>query len=286
MDNAIEVRGLCKQYSGFALNDINFCVPEGFCCGLVGPNGAGKTTILKAMTGMIKADSGEIYLLNRPCDAPVREELGILFDQPYFQEDWTPLNIERSIKPFYRNWDTVIYQDLLDRFSLDPRKKFKKFSNGMKQKLAMAVHLSHKSKLLLLDEPTSGLDPAARDEMLDLMREYLLKEGRTILFSTHITSDLEHLADFIVYISHGNLIFSGEKEEFTDSYCIVRGRKIPEKKRKDAIGLREYSSGFECLMELSKVGGLPKDAVTERAAIHDVIVFMERRQNNASDYKT
>lgn len=286
MGNAVEIRGLCKKYSGFVLNNINFCIPEGFCCGLVGPNGAGKTTILKAMTGMIKADKGEIYLLDQPCGAPVREELGILFDQPYFQEDWTPLDIERSMKPFYRNWDTEVYQNLLNRFSLDPKKKFKKFSNGMKQKLAMAVHFSHKSKLLLLDEPTSGLDPAARDEMLDLMREYLLKEGRTILFSTHITSDLERLADFILYISHGNLIFFGEKDEFTGSYCIVRGRKIPKEKRKWAIGLREYDSGFECLMELSKIGGLPKDVVTERATIHDVIVFMERRLYNVSDNKT
>lgn len=282
MGNAIEIHNLCKEYRGFALRNISFSVPEGLCCGFVGPNGAGKTTVLKAMMGMILKSSGEISLLGKSNDdVNVKEDIGIMFDQPYFQEHWTPLDIERGIKPFYHNWDGGEYRKYLSRFELDPRKKFKDFSRGMKMKLAMAVHLSHNARLLLLDEPTGGLDPASRDEFIDIMREYLVQEGRTILFSTHIVSDLEHIADLIAYISQGSLLFCGEKEELTASYCMVRGGKLPEEKRKFAIGLREYDSGYECLMELAHIGGLPLDTVTERATIDDVIVHMERKKKYA-----
>lgn len=142
MGNAIEVSNLCKEYRGFALKNISFSVPEGLCCGFVGPNGAGKTTVMKAMVGMILKSSGEIYLLGKSGgDAKVKEEIGIVFDQPYFQESWTPLDIERSIKPFYHNWDDGEYRKYLSRFELDP---------------------------------------ASRDEFIDIMREYLVSEGRTM----------------------------------------------------------------------------------------------------------
>lgn len=151
----------------------------------------------------------------------------------------------------------------------------------MKVKLALAVQLSHNARLLLLDEPTSGLDPAARDELLDILREYMVQEGRTILFSTHITSDLERIADMIIYISGGKIRYCGDKDELVSSYCVVRGRKLPEDKRSLAIGLREYSGGYECLMSLSDIGGLSADAVTERATIDDVVVYMERSKQYA-----
>ncbi|MCL2100035.1 MAG: ABC transporter ATP-binding protein [Oscillospiraceae bacterium] len=282
MTYAIEIKNLCKQYPGFALKNISFEVPDGLCCGFVGPNGAGKTTTLKAMLGMINIESGEIRLLGKADgDISVKEELGVMLDQPYFQEDWTPLDIEKGIKPFYRGWDGGEYRKYLSRFELDTKKKFKDFSRGMKMKLAMATHLSHDAKLLLLDEPTGGLDPVARDEILDIMREYMVRDERTILFSTHITSDLERIADMIIYISNGAISFCGDKDELVNNHCVVRGGKLPEEKRKFAIGLREHSSGYECLMAMEDIGGLPSDAVTERAAIDDVIVYMERRSKYA-----
>ncbi len=265
MGNAIEINNLCKLYPGFALKNISFTVPEGMCCGFVGANGAGKSTTLRIMAGLAFADSGEVRLLGRPgTECSVREEIAILFDQPFFQEDWTPADIEKGLCPFYPTWDSVRYRDYLNRFGLDPGKKFKNLSRGMKQKLAMAVHFSHETKLLLLDEPTGGLDPAARDEMLDLFREYLVPEGRTILFSTHITSDLERIADKIIYIHNGEISYQGDKEELTAAYCMVRGGILPGEKRKDAIGLRQTDSGYECLMALEHIGGLPVDTVTER----------------------
>ena len=199
MTQAIEIKNLCKHYPGFSLNNVSFNVPQGICCGFVGPNGAGKTTTLKAMLGMVHKTNGDIRLLGKPDgDISVKEELGVMFDQPYFQEDWTPLDIEKVMKPFYRNWDAGQYRKYFSRFNLDPKKKFKDFSRGMKMKLAFAINLSHNAKLLLLDEPTGGLDPVARDEILDIMREYLVNDEKTILFSTHITSDLERIADMIV----------------------------------------------------------------------------------------
>ena len=279
MKNAIEVNNLCKRYPGFALKNISFTVPEGVCCGFVGANGAGKSTTLRIMAGLAFPDSGEVRLLGRPgAEASVREEIAGLFDQPFFQEDWTPMDIEKSLRPFYPTWDSVRYRDYLNRFELEPGKKFKDLSRGMKQKLAMAVHLSHETKLLLLDEPTGGLDPAARDELLDLFREYLVPEGRTILFSTHITGDLERIADKIIYIHDGAVSYQGDKEALAASYCMVRGGIFPEEKRENAIGLRQTDSGYECLMALEHIGGLPGDAVAEKASIHDVIVYTERNE--------
>ena len=281
-NNAIEIHDLCKNYPGFSLKNISFTVPEGLCCGLVGPNGAGKSTLLRLMAGLAFADSGDIRLLGSSADGPaVKEEVGILFDQPYYQEEWTPLDIERSLSPFYPGWDSRRYREYLSRFGLDPRKKFKSLSRGMKQKLGLTVHLCRNTRLLLLDEPTGGLDPAARDELLDILREYLVPEGRTILFSTHITGDLERFADRIVYISGGSLSWSGEKDDLVSRYCMVRGDLLPERKKPDAIGLRQTESGYECLMELTRIGGLPPDAVTEPADIHDVIVYLERNRKNA-----
>ncbi len=160
---------------------------------------------------------------------------------------------------------------------------FKQFSRGMKMRLAMAVNLSHDAKLLLLDEPTGGLDPVARDEGLDLMREYLIKEDRTILFSTHITGDLDRISDLIVYISRGRVSFCGERDEMLAKYCVVRGGKLPQEKKKYAIGMREHANGFECLMEVANIGGLPSGVSTERATIDDVIVFMERGSKNVQN---
>lgn len=282
MSNAIEINNLCKEYPGFALKNVSFSVPRGLCCGFVGPNGAGKTTTLKAMLGMVHKSRGEIRLLGKPDgDITAKEDIGVMFDQPYFQEDWTPFDIEKGIKPFYRGWDSAQYRRYLTQFGLDHNKKFSAFSRGMKMKLSFAVHLSHGAKLLLLDEPTSGLDPLARDEVLDIMREHLVKENRTILFSTHITSDLERIADMIVYISDGAVSFSGDKDVLLSKHCVVRGGKLPEVKRKHAIGLREYKDGYECLMEVDNIGGLPPDAMTERATINDVVVYMERRSRYA-----
>jgi ABC-2 type transport system ATP-binding protein len=224
MRNAIEIKNLTKKYKDFKLDSISFSVPSGYICGFIGQNGAGKTTTLKLMLEMALKDGGEIEILGKPNeDISVKENLGVLFDKPYFQEAWTMLDIEKALQPFYQKWDSQAYHSYLEKFSLKPKQTFKTLSRGMKMKLGLAVALSHNAELLLLDEPTSGLDPVMRDEMLDTFRVYMAGENRTILFSTHITSDLEKIADYIVYIHKGQILFSGLKDECIEKYRAEMG---------------------------------------------------------------
>jgi len=279
MNNAITVTNLTKKYKEFLLDDISFTIPGGYICGFIGQNGAGKTTTMKLMLGMAIKDSGNIEILgNSSDDVSIKENLGILFDQPYFQEDWTPADIEKAMRPFYRKWDSEQYHKYLSKFSLNPKQKFKTLSRGMKMKLGMAVALSHSAKLLLLDEPTSGLDPVMRDEMLDVLRDYMVEEGRSVFFSTHITSDLEKSADYIVYIHEGKILYSGPKDELVDKYCIIKGGRgdLSEDKRNSIIGIREYVGGFEGMIEVAEVGGFPPGVITETATLDDIMVHMSR----------
>lgn len=174
MNNVIEISNLRKQYKNFLLDDISFSVPCGFVCGFIGENGAGKTTILKLILGMAIKDGGSVNLFGKPADdVSLKEEIGILFEQPYYQEDWTPADIEKAMRPFYKKWNSATFHQYLERFSLDPKQKYKTMSRGMKTKLSMAVAFTHDAKLLLLDEPTSGLDPAGREEILGIFQDYI-----------------------------------------------------------------------------------------------------------------
>ncbi|MDR1565529.1 MAG: ABC transporter ATP-binding protein [Oscillospiraceae bacterium] len=256
--NAIEVKNLQKSYKGFEL-DVSFNVPTGFVCGFIGRNGAGKTTTLKCLLGMTIPDSGELTILGKPSsDVSLKADLGVMFDQPYYQDDWTVRDVEKALRPYYSRWNSDIWHKYLDIFALPERKKFKDFSRGMKMKLGLSAALAHDAKLLLLDEPTGGLDPVVREEMLDIMREYLLDETRTIFFSTHITSDLEKIADRIVFISGGKIVFDDYKDALTESYALVRGGGYDELRRTDCLGC------------------LPPDVLTEKPTLDDIVVYFER----------
>jgi ABC-2 type transport system ATP-binding protein len=258
LTNAIEVKNLRKNYRNFSL-DVSFTIPTGFVCGFIGKNGAGKTTTLKCLLSMTIPDSGEITILGKPIsDVSVKADLGVMFDQPYYQEDWTVKDIENALRPYYAHWNSDIWQDYLDRFELPAKTKFKNFSRGMKMKLGLSAALAHDAKLLLLDEPTGGLDPVVREEMLDIMREYLLDETRTIFFSTHITSDLEKIADRIVFISNGKIVFDDEKDALSEKYALVRG------------------NGLDELRRIDRLGGLPPTVITENPTLDDIVVYFER----------
>lgn len=279
MNNVIEVSNLRKQYNNFLLDNISFSVPCGFVGGFIGENGAGKTTTLKLILGMVMKDGGDIKLFGKPAeDVSLKEDIGVLFEQPYYQEDWTPLDIEKVMRPFYKKWSDAAFHQYLDRFSLDPKQKYKTMSRGMKMKLGMAVTLAHDAKLLLLDEPTSGLDPVGRDEMLDIFRDYMVKEDRTIFFSTHITSDLEKIADYITYIQNGRILYSGLKDDLIEKYCLVRGGigDLPQSKHKQIFGLREHPSGFDGMIETKNIAGFPTSVVTETVSLDDIMVRMSK----------
>ena len=279
MNHVIEISGLKKQYGNFLLDDVSFSVPGGYVCGFIGENGAGKTTILKLILGMAMKDGGDIRLFGKSADdVLLKEDIGVLFEQPYYQEDWTPADVEKAVRPFYKKWDSALFNRYLERFSLHPKQKYKTMSRGMKMKLGMAVTLAHDAKLLLLDEPTSGLDPVGSDEMLGILRSYMVEDNRTIFFSTHITGDLEKFADYITYIKNGRIQYSGLKDELIEKYCLIRGGAgdLPPSKRGQVIGLREHSGGFDAMIEMKDIAGFPGSVIMETVSLDDIMVRMSK----------
>lgn len=281
MTNLLEVRGLCKDYPLFSLQELSFSIPGGSIMGFIGPNGAGKTTTMKALLGMIQKNAGTIHLFGEAFDGSQtqqKEAIGVVMDSPFYVEDWTLLGVERALSPFYCQWDSAKYRECLTRFSLDPRKKVKELSRGMEIKLMLAVALSHGARLLLLDEPTSGLDPVARDELMDILREFVCDEEHAILFSTHITSDLEKIADYITFLQKGRLVFTGEKDALLESYCMVRGgaTDLTSALREKLLGLREHSVGFEGMLSCRDLRLLPQGVVTEPCTLDDIMVHVNK----------
>ena len=282
MKNAVEIKNLTKKYHGFLLDHVSFTVPSGYICGFIGQNGAGKTTLLKLLLGIARKDDGEIEILGKSADDYLtKEKLGVLFEEPFFRDDWTAMDIEKTLRRFYPSWDSKAYHDYLQRFSLDWKQKFKKMSRGMKMKLGLAASLSHDADLLLYDEPTVGLDPVARDEVLDIMRDYMAREGKTIFFSTHITSDLEKIADYIVYLDKGRIVFSGMKDELVESYSLLRGGSddLPPEKRGSIIGLREHIGGFEGMIKTADLGGFPAAVIAEPGSLEDIMIHLGRKNS-------
>jgi len=218
--NPVEISHLTKHYPDFSLNDVTFSVPAGYVTGFVGANGSGKTTTIKAALGMIHPDAGSATTLGH-------ERIGVVFDAPPYNPEWRLKDLGRGIGRFYPTWSQERYDAELQAAGLNPTKKVKALSRGMGMRLQMAVALAHDPELLILDEPTGGLDPLARSEMVDMLAQFMVEEGRTILFSTHITSDLDRLADYLVILSRGRVVANGTAEEIIDSFRLVRG--IPER---------------------------------------------------------
>ena len=228
MENSIEIKNISKSYPDFKLKNISFNVPKGCIVGLVGENGAGKTTTIKAILNIIDT-TGEIKIFgkdNKKYEKEIKKDIGVVLDDSFLSEYLTAKNINSIMKEFYNNWDKEKYFNYLKQFDLPTNKTIKEFSSGMKMKLKIAVAISHSPKLLILDEPTSGLDPIVRNEILDIFRKFIEEdENRAILMSTHITTDLEHISDYIVFIEKGNIIFNLPTEELLENYGIVKCSK-------------------------------------------------------------
>ena len=217
MTNYLEVKNLSKSFDSFQLHNITFTLPKGYIMGLIGPNGSGKTTTIKLILNMLKRNGGEIKIMgldNIADEQKAKAELGVVFDTNYFSDDWKVSEVEKSISVFYPNWNSERFSEMLRKFHIAPTKKVKELSKGMQMKLMLACAFSYDAKLLILDEPTSGLDPVSRDELLQILSEYIEDGEHSVLFSTHITGDLERAADYITYISYGELFFTGRKDEF------------------------------------------------------------------------
>lgn len=224
-ENAIEISGLTKKYDGFTLNDVSFNVPKGSIMGFIGQNGAGKTTTIKAILNIIKADSGKINIFgldNTEHEYEIKENIAAVFDELPFHDSLSAKQLERILGGIYKSWDNIKFKEYLERFCLPEKKPFGKFSKGMKMKLQIAAALSHNAKLLIMDEATTGLDPVVRDEILHIFLEYLQDENNSILMSSHITSDLEKIADSVTFIDKGRLLLTGYKDDIIENHGVLK----------------------------------------------------------------
>ena len=279
MKNVIELKNVSKDYGDFKLDNISFEVPEGCVCGFIGQNGAGKTTTIQLILDTIARDSGEITLFGKSIDgdsASLREDIGLVFDEMGFHEFLTAKQINTIMKNVYKNWDEALYFDYLKRFSLPSKKACGSFSRGMRMKLQIATALSHGDKLLIMDEPTSGLDPIVRNEMLQIFREYVVKEDHTILLSSHITGDLEKLADEVVFIDGGRIVIKGNKDEILEKHGIIKCKKeeLAGIDKELIVSYELSSMGAEILVnDVNTARKLYPNMVIEQAGLEEIMIY-------------
>lgn len=278
-NNAIEIQGLTKKYDGFTLDNISFNVPKGSIMGFIGQNGAGKTTTIRALLGIIQYDSGTIHMLgmdHKKHEYEIKEQIAAVFDELPFQELFNAKQLSIMMSGIYRDWDKMKFEEYLDRFQLPMRKKCGKFSKGMKMKLQIATALSHNAKLLIMDEATTGLDPVVRNECLDIFREYLQDEERSILMSSHITSDLEKIADSVTFIDKGKLLLTGYKDDILDTHAVMKCSKSDYDAidKADFISARLSDYGVE-LMVANKTAAKKKYSgiLIEKTTLEEIMLF-------------
>lgn len=279
MQTILKVTDLTRSYDKFTLDHITFSIPGGTIMGLVGENGAGKSTTIHGILGLIRRDAGEVIFCGKPLTTDSRElkeDIGVVFDTIAFYGELTPEKVGNICKKSYRNWDNTMYSELLQRFELDPKKKIKEFSRGMKMKLSIVAALSHHPKLLLLDEPTGGLDPVVRDDLLDLFLEFVQDEEHSILMSSHITTDLEKVADYVTFLHEGKLLLSKPKDELIDKYGIVRcGKALFESmKPSEMLAWRKHEYAWDVLVpDREETRRRHRDAVIDRATMDEILLL-------------
>ena len=254
MENILEVKHLYKKYDGFNLKNVNINIPKGMIMGLIGENGAGKSTTIKAILNIIDIDNGEIKVFDLDMEKnekKIKEDIGVVLDDSFFSEYLNPKDINKIMKNIYKNWDEKLYYQYIKNFKLPKNKISKEFSSGMKMKLKIAIALSHHPKLLILDEPTLGLDPVARSEILDIFQDFIQNGENSILVSSHITSDLEHIADYITFINNGEILLSKTRDELLEKYGVVKCSAEDFKKidKEDFIKYKKNKYEYDILVE-------------------------------------
>jgi ABC-2 type transport system ATP-binding protein len=281
MNNALEVRNLCKTYGDFSLNDVSFTLPAGYVMGFVGQNGAGKTTTIRLILNMANRASGDVKIFgldNLADELAVKQELAVVFDEIFFVDTWRVREVEQAIRGFYNNWDSRKFGEYVKKFEISPDKRVKELSRGMKMKLMLATAMSHGAKLLILDEPTSGLDPVTRDELLDILREYIADGERSVFFSTHITSDLERIADYITLIDHGGILYSDTKDALIDEFRVIKGgaADLTDELKRECIGLSVTGTGFTGMLRAADARRLPAGVITETPTIDEILIHISK----------
>ena len=274
----IELKNVKKDYGDFVLDNVSFSVPTGSVCGFIGQNGAGKTTTIQIILDAIKRDGGEVYVFGKNINdgmAELKEDIGVVFDEMGFHDFLTPKQINTVMKNIYKNWDEEAFFDYLKKFSLPAKKECGKFSRGMRMKLQIATAMSHKAKLLIMDEPTSGLDPIVRNEIIQIFREFVIEEDHSILLSSHITTDLEKIADEVVFIDAGKIVLSGNKDEIIEKHGILRCKKDEVKEISDSliVDVEVSSMGAEILVNDKKAASkLYPGMVIDEAGLEQIMI--------------
>lgn len=287
MDYILTLKDVCKTYPGFTLNNVSFEIPKGSIMGFIGENGAGKTTTIKLILNEIKRDKGAITVFgmdNIRDERKIKEQIGVVFDEGFFHMGFVARDIAKVMRNFYSAWDDSLFARYLKQFDLPENKTIKEYSKGMKMKLSVAVALSHKPKLLILDEATSGLDPVVRSKILDIFQEFIQDESHSILLSSHITSDLERIADYITFIHQGTVAFSRSKDDLLTQYGVIKCGAADYSKidRSDIVGSRHNEFGWEVLVSdrgrcRRKYPGLAIDSTT----LDELMLFYAKRKEGA-----
>ena len=282
-ENDIEIKGLTKRYDGFTLDNVSFDVPKGSSMGFIGQNGAGKTTTINALLNIVKKDEGEIKLLGLDSvkdEFEVKSQIAAVFDELPFDDRLNANDINKILREVFEQWSSETFFGYLDRFSLPRKKKFGKFSKGMKMKLQIASALSHNAKLLIMDEATTGLDPVVRNEILDIFLEYLQNEEHTILMSSHITSDLDKVADSVTFIDKGKLLISGYKDDILDSHGVLKCTKNDYKEidPEDIISARLSDFGAEVMVaDRAECSRKYSGAVIDPTTLEEIMIYYVNR---------
>jgi len=288
MPNIIDVENLRKEYGDFILDGISFKLPRGYIMGLIGPNGAGKSTAIKLIMNLVKKDDGKINIFgfdNLQHEVKIKQKIGFVYDENHFYEELTVEQMKKIIAAFYSSWDEKLFQKYLKQFEINSKKKIKELSKGMKTKYSLAVALSHNAELIIMDEPTSGLDPIFRNEILELLADLLQDENKGVIFSTHITSDLDKIADYITFINKGKVVFSKTKDDILDNYAVIKGAKelIDRDLRSEFVGIRENKYGFEALTNnVQKIKSIfEREVVIEKVTLEDIMLYTVRGNKSA-----
>lgn len=282
-ENAIEIQGLTKRFDGFTLDGVSFNVPKGSIMGFIGQNGAGKSTTINALLGIIRPDGGELKMFGmdvKSHEQEIKKNISAVFDELPFHEQLNAKMLDKMLRHIFQNWSSETFFNYLERFQLPVKKKFKDFSKGMKMKLQIAAALSHGAKLLIMDEATTGLDPVVRNEILDIFLEYLQDEENSILMSSHITSDLEKIADSVTFIDKGKILLTGYKDDILASHGIMKLSKADYANvdKADFISARVTDLGAELMIsDRAKCERKYSGAVIDPTTLDDIMVYYVNR---------
>lgn len=281
MKPAIEFRQFTKRSGEFVLRNLNVRVEAGYITGLIGPNGSGKTTMIRSIMNMIRPDEGEVRLFGetyREREREIKRRIGFVYDEDFFYNHLSIGEMKKIVASFYPTWNEAVFQQYIRDFGLPERRKIRDLSKGMKTKFALAAALAHEPELLIMDEPTSGLDPVFRRDILTILSAYIRDGSRSVLFSTHISADLERIADYIVYIGNGEVRFCGTKEELLDSYVLVKGPlALLQRASLPFVGLRQTPHGFEGLVDKTSAAADAFDPPfqVEQPTLDDIVIFTQ-----------